>query len=242
MNPLPLILVGLLGCSGTRDIAKASERSRTAATAIQTKSTEMLQTTQELRTNTEGTVADLETAKETGDVGPKAIPHVESAISRQGTALKYVVDLEHGLVYIHDQASSVTKDQAAIAVSLTSVQDSTPKWLEALKTAAWIIVPLAFIYLLWYTGLGTLIRKFFWSLGLLIPKSADISAKFDAETLEDGAKTPSPREAVAARRAADPAYDAAYRRHQSRIRAPKLPDPPTWAPAPEHNPHEDDGN
>lgn len=226
MTLLPLILVGLLGCSGTRDIAKASEKSRESATAIQTKSTEMLQTTQGLRDNVEGTVADLETAKDTGDVGPKAIPHVESAISRQGASLKYVVDLEHGLVFIHEQASSVTKEQASIAVALTSVQDNTPKWLEGLKTAAWIIVPLAFLALLWYTGIGTLIKKFFWSLGLLIPRSTDISAKFDAETLEDGAETPSPREAVAARRAADPAYDAAYLKHQKNIRANPLPPEP----------------
>jgi len=217
---LPLLIVStLIGCSGTSTIARSSESTRTHAAAITSQAMGGGQTVKDLRTHAEGTEADLHAAKDSGDVGPRALPHVESALSHQTAILKYTVDLDKGLLSIQQEAAGIGSDQAKIVTALPQVQDVTPQWLQALKSAIWIVGPIALIILLWQTGLGSFIKQVVWSFGLFLPRATDISAKFDAETIETGAPTPTPREAVAARRAADPAYDIAYRKHQARIRA-----------------------
>lgn len=119
----------------------------------------------------------------------------------------------------HQDAILLSQDE--VTKALTSVQDKEPSWLRALKLIALIVAPIAILALLWYTGLGLLIRKVLWSIGLFMPKSSDLSAKFDAEAVEEGSASQARREAVAARRASDPAFDIAYKKHQTRIRASK---------------------
>ena len=224
-----LLLLPLLLCacgSGTKDIATATERTRTSAAAISTKAAEGAPTSKDIRSNAEATEGDLRTAKDTGDVGPLALPHVESALSHQKAIVLYTVDLDKTLASITSDTHQITTQQSTIVQALPSVTDKEAQWLTALKKLAWIVAPLALIILLWQTGLGTLIKQAVWSFGLFLPRATNISAKFDAETLETGAPTPSPREAVAARRASDPAYDAAYRLHQRKIRSSSTP-PPT---------------
>lgn len=220
MNPLPLILIpSILGCSGTRDIAKATENSRTAAAHITSQAMGGGQITKEVRKEAEATEGDLRTAKDSGDVGPTALPHVESALSRQAVLIKYAGELDKVFLTIEDEAGNVVTQQAVITQALPSVTDKEPAWLQGLKKAAWIVAPVALVILLWQTGIGAIIKKFVWSLGFFIPRATVLSAKFDAETLEPGVPSPSPREAVAARRGADPAYDIAYLRAQKAIRA-----------------------
>ena len=100
--------------------------------------------------------------------------------------------------------------QMEIQKSATEVQDKEKDWMKALKLAAFILVPVAIGFILWYSGIGRLLRRFFFSLGsLFIPAAAKDSAKLDLEALEKPDVLP---QAVAVRRASDPAYDAAFRK------------------------------
>ena len=96
-------------------------------------------------------------------------------------------------------------------VALTKVEDKVPWWASILTYIMITLSLLAIVFLLWYTGLGTLLRGLFYSLGLFIPKAkleqADIARKALAQ---DNPVTA--REMVAALRASDPAFDAAYKK------------------------------
>ena len=65
--------------------------------------------------------------------------------------------------------------------------------------------------LLWYTGVGTLIQKTVYSLGLFIPEKKIQQAKVLAEAKDETDPT-TIREAIAVLRASDPAFNAAYKK------------------------------
>ena len=96
-----------------------------------------------------------------------------------------------------------------ISVQLTKVEDSVPWWATLLQ---WVMICLSLlgaIFVLWYTGLGSIIKKLLNNLGLLIPERKKSAAKLLDESLDDPVKI---REAIAAMRASDPTFDAAYRK------------------------------
>lgn len=95
-----------------------------------------------------------------------------------------------------------------ISIELTRVEDSVPWWANLIQ---WVMIALSILgtgFLLWYLGLGKLTQKLFNNLGLMIPERKKSAAKLLDESLEDPDKV---REAIAAMRASDPTFDAAYR-------------------------------
>lgn len=94
---------------------------------------------------------------------------------------------------------------------LPNTTDKIPAWMELAGWIAIAVVSIAVVIILWQTGIGTAIRI---AIGW-IPKrkiqDADLAIK-----MLDPDKSESPREYVAARRGADPEFDAALRRLNAR--------------------------
>lgn len=96
---------------------------------------------------------------------------------------------------------------AGIHDQLPGLEDKTPAWMETLMWVAGAVVAVAAVILLWQTGLGTAIRV---AIGW-IPRRKVQDADLAAGML-DPSKPEDAREYVAARRASDPEFDAAWRR------------------------------
>ena len=117
---------------------------------------------------------------------------------------------------IQAEASAGTKEQDTIVdltkstlVALTKVEDKVPWWASLLSYIMITLSIIAICFILWYTGLGTLLKSIFYSLGLFIPKAKLEQAELAKKTLDESDPV-TPREMVAALRASDPAFDAAY--------------------------------
>jgi len=89
--------------------------------------------------------------------------------------------------------------------SLTSVEDQVPAWMNTLQYGIIVAGLIAVAWILWYTGIGSLIK------GLLgfIPKAKRREANLAARVLDDN-NPATMRELIAARRASDPEFDKAY--------------------------------
>jgi len=101
---------------------------------------------------------------------------------------------------IHDLAVDVH-------VRIPHLEDKTPVWLETLWWVAAAVVVVGLCILLWQTGLGTAIRV---AIGWL-PRRKVQDASLAASML-DPDKPEDAREYIAARRASDPEFNAAWRR------------------------------
>jgi hypothetical protein len=101
---------------------------------------------------------------------------------------------------IHDLA-------ADIHGRIPHLEDKTPVWLSTLWWAAAAVALIAVAVILWQTGLGTAVRV---AIGWL-PRRKVQDANLAAGML-DPDKPEDAREYVAARRASDPEFDAAWRR------------------------------
>jgi len=101
---------------------------------------------------------------------------------------------------IHDLA-------ADIHGRIPHLEDKTPVWLSTLWWAAAAVALIAIAVILWQTGLGTAVRV---AIGWL-PRRKVQDANLAAGML-DPDKPEDAREYVAARRASDPEFDAAWRR------------------------------
>lgn len=106
---------------------------------------------------------------------------------------------------------------AKIQEKLPGVEDTTPWWQTLLGMGFWGLVGVAIaIVLAWYgllpiviralAGLASKVPSLF---SVLIPDSIRTSAKLDVEAYDPN--DPTMTAAIAARRQADPRYDAAYR-------------------------------
>lgn len=129
-------------------------------------------------------------------------------------------------VNAHDQiqtlALRITTDQQSIQSNvnsiqsnLTRVEDTTPWWARMTSNLAVAGIVIGIIILLWQTGLGMLVKKIVWSLGMFIPKNTMRSAEADLKML-DSDNAMAQREAVAIRRTSDPAYEAARKKLKQR--------------------------
>lgn len=114
----------------------------------------------------------------------------------------------------HTHASAILKETNDIAGVIGNVKDSTPWWAELLSYGFISMAVLGVCFLLWYTGIGSLIKKLCYSLGMFIPDKKLQQAKLLQEA-KDASDPTTIREAIAAIRAADPAFDAAYKKLQS---------------------------
>ena len=94
---------------------------------------------------------------------------------------------------------------------LSGLEDKVPAWISTLWMAALAVVVVAVVVLLWQTGLGTAVRVAIGWLPRAKVRDADLAAgMLDPDNPENA------REYVAARRASDPEFDAAWRRLQKK--------------------------
>jgi hypothetical protein len=96
---------------------------------------------------------------------------------------------------------------ADIHGELPGVQDRVPSWLSTLKWWGIALAAVAVAFVLWQSGAFTALRI---AVGWL-PRRQVATAELAADML-DPARPESEREFVAAMRARDPVFDAAYRR------------------------------
>ena len=93
---------------------------------------------------------------------------------------------------------------------LPSVEDQTPYWLNVVEYGLIVLGILGACWLLWYTGIGALIK------GLIgfIPRAKRREANLASEALDERSPV-TVRELVAAKRASDPEFDRAYERSRT---------------------------
>ena len=94
---------------------------------------------------------------------------------------------------------------ASIHVALGGVEDKTPAWMSTLTWVALAAVLVAVAVILWQTGIGMAIRI---AIGW-IPRKPRQEAELAANML-DPSKPENAREFIAAQRASDPYFNAAF--------------------------------
>jgi hypothetical protein len=114
---------------------------------------------------------------------------------------------EVGDQVVVDGATRIDEEAAAIHGELPAVQDRVPAWLSTLKWWGIAVACAALLVILWQSGAFTAIRI---AIGWL-PRRSVAQAQLAADML-DPARPESEREFIAAMRARDPVFDAAYRK------------------------------
>lgn len=199
MRALLTIVAGLTlagaGCSSAkRDIEVKAEEVRQTAATIRADAATIRDNAQDIR---EAVPPDL---------APK-VDAIEDAATR-----------------IDHQAERVGQVAAVITDKAQQVKDITPWWQTLLGMGFWGVVGLLIaIALAWYGLLPIVIRalaglasKVPTLFNVLIPDSIRTSAKLDAEAFNPN--DPTMTAAIAARRQADPRYDAAYRAFKKAVK------------------------
>lgn len=108
---------------------------------------------------------------------------------------------------IHIEAKKIRQSVADIHATLPGVQDVTPWWATLLKWLAGAVVLVAVAVIIWQTGIGLALRA---AIGL-IPRRVVAESNLAAAALDPN-KAEGLRELIAARRASDPLFDAAWRK------------------------------
>ena len=111
---------------------------------------------------------------------------------------------------IHIEAKKIGQAVADIHATLPGVQDVTPWWATILKWLAGAVLMVAVAVILWQTGIGQAIRA---AIGL-IPRRKVQEASLAAAAL-DPSRAEGLRELIAAKRLADPLFDAAWRKEKN---------------------------
>lgn len=110
-----------------------------------------------------------------------------------------------------EEQAEIIRRSSKIHYALTGVEDKIPEWVYLLEYIAIALIILGVGWILWYTGIGSVVKRL---LGF-IPK-----AKVrEADLAYDVMNTSSPatmREFVAARRASDTDFDRAYERTRTK--------------------------
>ena len=117
------------------------------------------------------------------------------------------------ILLIIEEAVGGQKDQNEILeltrqihLTLPAVEDQTPYWANLLQYIAIALIFIAVAWILWYTGIGSVIKRL---IGF-IPRRKRREADLAADVLNDGDDT-SFREWIAARRASDQEFDRAFK-------------------------------
>jgi len=112
-----------------------------------------------------------------------------------------------------DKQEEIVELASDIQMTLPKVRDATPWWANLIDRAFIAASILGVTFLVWHLGVGHLIKRIFWAMGLFIPKSAMRSAELDFKV---NTNKVTPSEAVAARRGGDHAYEAARKKLRKR--------------------------
>ena len=111
------------------------------------------------------------------------------------------------------EQAAILAASESIVQALPGVKDVTP-WSASLLSYGLIALSVVgVVALLWMTGLGAFVKRLLAALGLLIPAAERREANLAAKAIDYGSDV-SVREWIAARRASDPMFDAAYRRER----------------------------
>ena len=122
-------------------------------------------------------------------------------------------DDAHG---VQAQAAEGVKEQAAIIAAtetvvraLPGVRDVTPWWASLLSWGLIALAIVGVVALLWMTGIGSFLRQLLASVAGLIPRRQRREADLAVKVMDEGSPE-GIREYIAARRASDPMFDAAF--------------------------------
>jgi type II secretory pathway component PulL len=127
-------------------------------------------------------------------------------IRNEAQALRHHGEQVDDQIVVH-HADTIDGLAADIHGELPGVQDKVPAWLSTLKWWGIAVAGVAVAFMLWQSGAFTALRI---AIGWL-PRKSMVQAEMAADML-DPARPESEREFVAAMRARDPAFDAAYRK------------------------------
>ena len=118
---------------------------------------------------------------------------------------------KHGII----EQRSIQDSVASIRKALPRVEDKEPSWMALIQRVALAGILIASIFLIWQTGIGTLLRKLLYSISAFIPSKSMREAEMDMKIADDNNSMTS-REAIASKRASSDAYNSAYKKIKSR--------------------------
>jgi|TARA_R110002096_G_scaffold130841_2_gene280278 hypothetical protein len=144
----------------------------------------------------------------------------ENAHGIRGSADTSIAHLETikeiGSAEVSIEADAVISEQENIIVlaegikqQLPNVRNAVPWWASMIDRIVIVGGILGVAFLCWHLGIGYITKRLFWSIGWFIPKRAMRSAELDIKVERNGITS---REAVAARRGDDMAYEAARKK------------------------------
>ena len=144
------------------------------------------------------------------------------------------------------QAAEGAKEQVAIIAAtegivraLPGVKDVTPWWANLIGWGLIALAIIGIVALLWMTGIGSFLRQLLASVGGMIPRRQRREADLAVKVMDEGSPE-GIREYIAARRASDPMFDAAYSK-AAKDRYGKMPHGTSATmPATENTPHAPD--
>jgi hypothetical protein len=155
---------------------------------------------QAVNKSAEGAIKDIAAAKDTGEVGPAAQPHLDAATNK---------------------LTDIRARSGRILSAVPNITDSTPLWYDI---AWWGLVALAILgtlALAIYSGIGAVTKPAFAMFGSwlswLIPRAKVTEAKLAAESFAAGTATPTLDKIVTAKRSDDPAFDTAFKMEKERL-------------------------
>jgi uncharacterized protein YceK len=123
----------------------------------------------------------------------------------------------HAASQIASDARSIQSEVSSAQGHLGGVENRESQWALALKWGGIAAAIVALVVLLAWSGALVPIRKAFYALGLFIPEATKSSALLAAKANIEGT-TPRHEQQIAADRASDPAFNAAYRQAERRLR------------------------
>ena len=132
------------------------------------------------------------------------------------TDAQALIDHGHAIkdAEVVERATRIDTTAADIHVQLTQVQDITPAWLSTLRWWGVAVAVTGIAFLVWQSGIGTAVRV---AIGWL-PRKKVAAAELAVDMLDPN-RPEGDREYVAAMRAQDPEFDAAFRKAQTRRKA-----------------------
>ena len=109
-------------------------------------------------------------------------------------------------VTIKADAAVVLHETNQISVAVSGVKDIVPFWMTLIQWGLGAVVAVALVVLLWQTGIGTAIRLAIGWIPRRVQSEADLARQ--AMSSEDPTTV---RELIAAKRAASPLFNAAFK-------------------------------
>lgn len=203
---LACLCLALAGCgSSVRAISDGAQAVQTEATEIRKSATSLIETAAAAHSQFQ----DIHIAL-TNPAGFD--PAVLDRKATEGMALvERITMLSKG---IDASAAKVHDGAKAVLDNVPGVVDVVPWWASLLKTYGVLAVILLIVGAGFYFGIWPIVARFLavtFGIVKLLPKPAVTAAKLDNEALALPTADPIQREAVAARRAVDPDYDAAHK-------------------------------